>query len=210
MFKDRKEAGQLLAKRLSSYKNNKNTLVLAIPRGGIIVAHEVAKQLGLPLDVVVIKKIGFPGNEELAIGAVGLNNYFINEDLVKYHNIPKDYIHEQIKEKQLEVKKRYELFRGKRSMYSVKDKTIIIIDDGIATGATITIANKIIKKQLSKKLIIAVPVAPPETVDKLKKVADEVVCLLQPEYLMAIGQFYQDFKQVEDEEVKKLLEEANK
>ena len=206
MFKDRKEAGQRLAKKLSSYKNRKDALVLAVPRGGVAVAYEAAKELNLPLDVLVIKKIGFPGNEELAIGATGLDSYYIDKDTVNEYNIPQSYIKDQIKIKQQEVKERYELLRGKKPMYVIKDKTVIIIDDGIATGATMAIAVEIIKKQEPKELVIAVPVAPPGSVRRLESIADKVVSLMQPEYLMAIGQFYEDFLPVEDEEAKKLLE----
>lgn len=207
MFKNRKEAGLLLAQKLSSYKNKKDAIILAIPRGGVAVAFEVAKQLNLPLDVIVIKKIGFPGNEELALGAAGLDSYYINEELA--HSISEGYVREQVKIKQQEVKKRYENLRGKKPMYNVKNKTIVIIDDGIATGATMIMAAKIIKKQFPKKVIIAVPVAPPESIGKLKRVA-EVVCLSQPEFFMSISQFYEQFAQLEDEEARHLLEEANK
>jgi len=208
MLKDRKEAGRLLAEKLSEYKKKKDTLILAIPRGGVEVAYEVAKQLDLPLDVVVIKKIGFPGNEELALGATGLDSYYLNEDIAR--SVPQEYIQEQIKIKQQEVKKRYELLRGEKPLYEVKNKTIIIIDDGIATGATMIMAVQIIKKQSPKKVIIAIPVGPSDRVRILERVADNVICLLQPEFFMAIGQFYQDFKQVEDEEAMRLLQEVNK
>jgi len=207
MFKDRNDAGFLLAQKLSAYKNKKDTLVLAIPRGGVVVAYEVAKQLNLPLDVIVIKKIGFPGNEELALGAAGLDSYYINEELA--HSVSQEYVKEQVKIKQQEVKKRYESLRGKKHMYDAKNKTIIIIDDGIATGATMTMAAEIIKKQSPKKIIIAIPVAAPESITKLKRIA-EVICLSQPEFFMAISQFYEQFAQLKDEEAKQLLEEANK
>lgn len=167
----------------------------------------MAKQLKLPLDVIIVKKIGFPGNEELAIGAAGREDYFLNE-LAK--QVPKEYVKEQIKIKQREAKKRYELLRGKKPGYKIKGKTVIIVDDGIATGATVIMAAKLIKKQSPKKLIVATPVAPPEAVFRLKKEADEVVSLSQPEYFAAIGQFYENFQQVEDKEAKELLAEANK
>lgn len=203
MFKNRKEAGILLAEKLASYKNKKDTLILAIPRGGVEVAYEAAKRLSLPLDVVVVKKIGFPGNEELAVGAAGLDSYYLNEKIAM--NVPQDYLDEQIRVKQKEVKKRYELLRGKKPLYSVKNKNAIIIDDGIATGATMVMAVQIIRKQSPKQIIVAVPVASPDSVKKLEKAADKVICLSQPMFLMAIGEFYREFSQVEDEEVIRLL-----
>lgn len=204
MFKDRAEAGQLLAKELIQYKNKKDVLVLGIPRGGIVVAYEMAKALKAPLDIIVIKKIGFPGQEELALGAVGIDSYYLNEELSA--GISEDYIKEHVKQKQQEVKKRYELFRGKKAMYSVKNKIVIVVDDGIATGATMIMAVQILKKQNPKKIVLAIPVAPPDTVKKLKTIADEVICLHAPVFFMAIGQFYHEFQQVEDEEAKQYLQ----
>lgn len=208
MFKDRKEAGQLLAKELYENKGNRAVLVLAIPRGGVVVGHEIAKQLGVDLDIIIIKKIGFPGNPELALGAVSLNDYYLNKDLAK--DVEKEYLKEQIKVKQKEVKEKYDLLRGRKPAYSIKNKIIILTDDGVATGATISLAIQILKKQKPKKLILAIPIAPPETIIKLKKIADKVICISQPKFLIAIGQFYENFIQTEDEEVKKLLKNNEK
>lgn len=204
MFKDRKDAGQLLAKQLLQYKNKKDVFVLGIPRGGVVVAHEVAKALNVPLDIIIIKKIGYPGQEELALGAVSLDGFYINEEIA--FSVSKEYINEQIKIKQEEVKKRYSLFTGNKISYSLKNKTIILIDDGIATGATLIMAIQILRKQSPKKIIVAIPVAPPDTIKRLEKLVDIVVCLHEPIDFMAIGQFYSDFKQVEDEEVKRCLQ----
>lgn len=209
VFKNRKEAGQLLAEALSQYHKKKDILILAIPRGGVVVSYEVARQLDLPLDVVVIKKIGFPAHEELAVGATGLGSYILNEDIIKSYNISQDYIQKQIKIKQREVELRYDFLRGNKSFYTVQNKTIIIIDDGLATGATMTMATQIIKKQSPKEVIVAIPVAPPDTVRKLEEIIDRVLCLHQPSDFRAIGRFYGDFSQVEDEEAKKLLQEEN-
>ena len=203
MFKDRKEAGGLLAKRLSAYKDKKNTLVLAIPRGGVVVGYEIAMGLNADLDIIVVKKIGAPGNPELAIGAASSNDYYINEDVAK--DIADRDLKEGIKAKQKEAKERYNLLRGRKASSSIKNKIIILTDDGIATGATMMLAAQILKKQKPKKLVIAIPVAPPETITKLKKIADKVICLNPAKYLMAIGEFYSNFVQTEDEEVKKLL-----
>ncbi len=206
-LKDRNDAGKQLAVALQHYKNSAPTLVLAIPRGGIVVAAEVAKALRVPLDILVIKKLGFPGNEELALGAVGLKEKYLNQELVNSPEVSTGYLEGEIKRKQQEVKERYALLRGKRKMYSVRDKVVMVVDDGIATGATMIMALQILRKQKPKKIIVAVPVAPPETVQRLQKIADEVVCLEQPLFLGAIGQWYEQFEQVEDTEAQRLLRE---
>lgn len=208
VFKDRIEAGQLLAQRLASYKDKKNVLVLGIPRGGVVVAYEIAKELHAPLDVLVIKKVGFPGNEEFAIGAVSAEDHYLNEDVV--HMVPKEYTNEQIRAKQEEVRRRYEALRGKKPLYSVKGKTAILVDDGIATGATMLLAVLTMKKQKPKNVVVAVPVAPPDSVAQLEEVADEVVCVEEPSYLGAVGQFYRDFGEVSEEDVRRLLVRASK
>ncbi|MEK6951161.1 MAG: phosphoribosyltransferase family protein [Nanoarchaeota archaeon] len=205
MFHDRLEAGKILAQELSAYLRTNRALVLAIPRGGIVVAAEVAKALHLPLDVLVIKKLGFPGNEELAVGAVGLNEKYLNQELLNSPEVTKEFLATEIKRKQREVKERYARLRGKRKMYSVRDKIVIVVDDGIATGATMFLALQILRKQKPRKLIVAVPVAPPETVSRLQQIADEVVALEQPLYLGAIGQWYERFEPVEEREAKQLL-----
>ncbi len=209
MFKNRKEAGQLLAEALLPYHKKKDTLILAIPRGGVVVGYEVARQLDLPLDVVVIKKIGFPAHEELAVGATGLDSYILNENIVTNYNVSQDYIQKQVKIKQREVELRYQLLRGNKAFYTVQNKTIIIIDDGLATGATLTMATQIIKKQSPKEVIVAIPVAPPDTVRKLEKIVGKILCLHQPSDFRAIGRFYKDFAQVEDDEAKRLLQYVN-
>ncbi len=208
LFKNRKEAGRLLAGKLTKYKKRKNVLVLAIPRGGVVVGDEIAKELQVPLDVVIIKKIGCPGNEELAAGAAGPEGYYLNEEIAG--GVPESYLKAQIKLKQKEAGERYEALRGKKKKLSRKNKIIILVDDGIATGSTVMMGMEILKKQGAKKVIVAVPVGPPSTVAKLRRLADEVICLEQPEFFMAIGEFYRDFTPVEDEEARRLLERANK
>lgn len=200
MFKDREEAGRKLAEKLEEYKGRKDAVVLGIPRGGIIVAHEVAKELGLPLDVLVIRKIGFPGQEELALGAVSADSYYLNEYA---SGTNKEYLKMIIERKQEEAKELYKKLGGKK--IDIKEKTVIVVDDGIATGASILTAVRILKKQKARKIIIAVPVAPADSIDKLKKEADEVVCLDIPGYFMAVGQAYEKFEQVETEDVRRLL-----
>ncbi len=209
IFKDRQEAGKLLAKALTKYQHRQQTVtvILAIPRGGVVVGAEIAKALKVPLDILVIKKIGFPGNEELALGAVGLKEKYLNQELLSSPEVTKDYLETEIQRKQQEIKERYALYRGQRKMYSVRGKIVIVVDDGIATGATMSLALQILRKQGPKKLVVAIPVAPPEAGPRLQKIADEVVSLEQPLFLGAIGQWYEKFEQVEEEEARKLLRE---
>ncbi len=203
MFKDRVDAGRRLAKKLNKYKNKKDVLILGIPRGGVLVAYEVAKAIKAPLDVLIIKKVGAPDDEELAIGAAGMDTYYLNEDLS--FDVPKEYLDTQIKLKQKEARERYVFLKGKRKRRSLKQKIVILIDDGIATGATMQLAVRMTKQQGAKKVIVATPVAPPRAVQALLHTADEVVCLEQPECFLAIGQQYKDFRQIEIEGVKTLL-----
>ena len=208
MFKDRRDAGQLLAKKLMQYKDCKDALILGIPRGGVVVAYAVAKQIHLPLDVIVIKKIGTPLSQELAAGAAGRDSYILNEEIVEAYRISQDYIREQVKIKQMQIRQRYEFLRGNRPFYSVVGKTIIIVDDGLATGATMTMAIQIVKQGKPKMVICAVPVAPMDTVKWLQPLTDQVVCLQQPRFFQAIGEFYKDFSQIEDSQARRLLEDA--
>jgi putative phosphoribosyl transferase len=208
MFKDRVEAGQLLAKELIPHKGDPNALILAIPRGGVVVAYEVARLNRLPMDVIVIRKIGTPGHAELAAGAAGLGSHILNHEIVAAHRISQAYIQQQVDLRQAEIRQRYAFLRGNRPFYSVKNKTIVIIDDGLATGATMTMAIRICKQGNPKSIVCAVPVAPPDTVRKLQSLADQVVCLQQPRFFHAIGEFYEDFNQVENDEARRLLEEA--
>ncbi|MBI2666394.1 phosphoribosyltransferase [Candidatus Woesearchaeota archaeon] len=208
MFLNRQDAGKKLAQKLLTYKSKKNTLLLGIPRGGVVVAAEVSKELNLPLDVIIIKKLGFPGQEELALGAVGEEGEFINPEVAI--DVDREYIKQVIAEKKKEVFFRVELLRGKNKPLSVRGKTVLLIDDGIATGATVLMALEILKKRGAKKIVVAVPVAPKEIIILLKKKADEVVCLEIPEYFGAIGRFYHEFEQASDKECKEILGKCKK
>lgn len=203
IFSDRRDAGKKLAAALSEYRGRGDTVVIGVPRGGVVVAYEVSKALGLPLDIVIVKKLGYPGNPELAIGAAGPDGYYLNEELVPF--VPKEYIDEEIRLKQQEASDRVLLLRGSINALEIKGKTIIVIDDGVATGASMMMAVKVIRALNPAVIIVAVPVAPPETVQALKSVADKVVAVAQPQNFYAIGQFYQDFSQVSDEEARDLL-----
>ena len=205
MFRDRKEAGRLLAEKLRRYEDDPNGLVLAIPRGGIPVAYEVADRLHLPLDVIVIKKIGFPGNEEFAIGAAGRDGFYINRHVTEAYGVSEDYIKAQVQARQKEVQERYRLFRGEDRPPPVQGKNVIVIDDGIATGATCRMALTLLKRQNPHELIVATPVAPPDTAAQFEGLADSFVCITQPELFTAIGQFYVDFSQVDESTARGLL-----
>ncbi len=205
IFRDRQSAGKLLAKRL---KDTKADLVLGIPRGGVVVAKEVAKELKLPLDVLVVRKIGAPFQKELALGAVDPDGeVFWEEDLIKEVGVKKEELADIIKIEWKELKRREDVYRHAGSHLTGLDgKKVILVDDGIATGAT-TLAAITYLKRHKAKVILAIPVASKEAVDKIRAVGEvrEVVVLEIPEYFQAVGQFYQDFPQVSDEEVVSLL-----
>lgn len=195
----------MLASELMYYAEK--AIVLAIPRGGIVVGYEVAHKLRIPLDVIVPRKIGAPFNPELAIGAVTEDGTMIlDRKLVEYLRVSESHIKEESERQQLEIKRRLRLYRGDTPFPNLKDLYVILVDDGIATGATIKAALASIRKKAPKSVVLAVPVAPPSTLRELKKDADAAVCLATPEPFYAIGQFYRDFDQTSDEEVKRLLQ----
>jgi len=206
MFKDRVEAGRLLGERLLVYKG-KDIVVFAIPRGGVVVAYEVATMLDCPLDLIVPRKIGAPLQPELAIGAVAQDGTIVlNHELVETLGISESYIHEEAKRQIQEIERRMRKYRGEKRPYpTLKDKIVILVDDGIATGATVRAAILSLRKQGLASVIIAVPVGSSDTVESLGKEADEVVCLELPEDFYAIGQFYEEFPQMSDEEVTTLM-----
>lgn len=217
-FHDRKEAGLLLADKLKLYIKNafssevkkESFIVMAIPRGGVILGDIVASELNVDLDIIICKKIGAENNPELAIGAVMADgSYIINEDIINRINTSHGYISKQVELQKNEVERRLMEFRGNKEYHNkLKDKTIILIDDGIATGATILAAVKWLKeKHFSKKLIVAVPVAPLESsiLDKLNQIADKVIVIFSPYDFAAVGQFYEHFDQVSDKEVKEIM-----
>ena len=204
IFKDRFTAGKLLAKELKKYKNKKDAIVLAIPRGGLQIGCSIAKELNLNLDIILTKKIGYPGNPEYAIGAVSLTS-----EIVEEQGISKDYIQNEIKNIRKSLKERYKKYLGKSKPQNLKNKIVILTDDGIATGKPMLLTIKLIKEQKPKKIIVAIPVGPIDNIELLKENADEVICLYSPENFFAIGEFYENFEQVSDEEAIKLLKESN-
>lgn len=200
MFQDRRDAGKQLAVSLAKYKNMSG-VILAVPRGGVPVGYEVAKELNVPLEVVLVKKIGHPLNKEFAIGAVGLNDRFI----VPRDDVPDSYIEREttvVRSRLLEMKRK---FMGDKEPQSLKGKTVIVIDDGIATGNTLISTIQIIKKDEPAKIVVAAPVVSDSAAKKIMAEADELIALLIPRTFHGVGVFYEDFTQVTDEEVMDLL-----
>jgi predicted phosphoribosyltransferase len=205
-FTDRVDAGKKLASALSDFKGEEG-LVLAIPRGGVVVAYEIAQALNLPLDVIIPHKIGAPYNPELAIGAMAEDGTIIlDQQLVAYLGVPKNYIQEESEHQKREIERRLKMYRQNQANPNLKGKDVIIVDDGIATGSTMKAALASVKNRGAKTVTVAIPVGPPSTIKELKKQADRVICLYAPEYFAAIGQFYSDFSQTSDEEVIQLLQ----
>ena len=207
-FSDRVEAGKRLASALTDFAG-KNGIVLAIPRGGVVVGYEIAKALSLPLDVIIPRKIGAPDNPELAIGAMTEDGTIILDDnLITYIGVQRDYIKAESERQKHEIERRLKLYRQNEPYPSLKGLNVILVDDGIATGSTMKAALASVKNRGASTVTVAVPVGPPSTIKELKKQADRVVCLYTPEYFQAIGQFYTDFNQTTDEEVIQLLKQS--
>jgi putative phosphoribosyl transferase len=209
-FVNRTEAGKLLATRLTRYAGRKDTIVLALPRGGVPVAFEIARALGAPIDVFLVRKLGLPGQEELAMGAIASGGVrVLNKDVVGYLNVPERTIDAVARKEQQELERRELLYRGDSPPCEVRGRTVILVDDGLATGSTMRAAIGALKKLEPGRIVVAVPVAPPHTVDQLDQEVDEVVCILKPEDFDGVGRWYQDFSQTTDQEVRSLLDAAN-
>ena len=191
------EAGLMLAARLQKYKD-KAGVILAVPRGGVPVAYAVAKELGLPVQLILTKKIGHPLNKEYAIGAAGLSDYFV----IPHDNVTDDYIEEELTRIRTRLREMQKLFMGNKVPLSLEGKTVIVVDDGIATGNTLLGTINLLRKSKPGKIVIGVPVASGKAIEKLSEVADEVVAVLVPDEFYGVGAFYEDFQQVSDEEVK--------
>jgi putative phosphoribosyl transferase len=212
LFADRGEAGRRLAEGLM-HLAGQSPVVLALPRGGVPVAFEIARALEAPLDVVLVRKIGAPFQPELALGAVvdgGRAETVLNDDLVRELQIPEGYIADESARQLEEIERRRELYLEGRAGVPVEGRTVIVVDDGIATGATMEAALHATRRANPKRLVLAVPVAPPDTIERLRPQADEVVCLATPRLFGAIGAFYDDFRQLTDEEVVGLLRRAGR
>ena len=215
MFRDRKEAGELLGEKLrevlplflnGEILSNRSGVVLGLPRGGVPVAREVAEKLKLPLDIIVVRKIGAPGQEELALGAVASGDAeFVNEDVVRSLNIDHDTLSRIRSKKKTEVQQRENAFMAGRAHVSLKDCVVILVDDGLATGASMKAAVQAIRTKSPRKVVVAVPVAPSDTVVTMRGIADFVVCLTEPQFFFGVGGAYHVFAQTSDEEVMSIL-----
>ncbi|MBD2197881.1 MULTISPECIES: phosphoribosyltransferase [Calothrix] len=202
-FRTRTEAGKLLARELTAYADCKDLLVLGLPRGGVPVAYEVAKALDAPLDICIVRKIGVPGHQELAMGAITSGGIrVLNSDVINSLAITSQTINQVAADEWQELQRRDRVYRGDRPPLNVKNRTVILVDDGIATGSTMLAAIALLKQQEPHRIVVAVPVAPPDTCEKISEKVDEVVCLKMPEQMYAVGVWYEDFSQTTDEEVR--------
>lgn len=205
IFDDREHAGALLAEKLESFRNE-DAVILALPRGGLPVAQPIADRLGLPLDVIVAKKLGAPGNEEFAIGAVTAHGArILNEDALRYVMLPPGYLPQVTDDQQLKAKEREQLLRGDRPPLDLRGKVAILVDDGIATGMTMRAAIMDARERGASRVVVAAPVIAPDTFDALRQEADEVVAVTVPALFMAVGQFYDRFDQVSEDEALTIL-----
>lgn len=209
MFVDRQDAGRQLAGLLKKYQGQKGVLVLALPRGGVVVGFEIAAQLKADLDILIVRKIGFPWQPELAAGAVAeTGTVVMNREMLSSSGAMDGYIEEETARQKEEIVRRVALYRKGAAIKALKDRTVILVDDGVATGATMKAAIEALKKEGIRKLVVAVPVAPPVTAEELRGMADEFLCIKTPPDFMSVGSHYLDFTQVIDEEVVRLLEKA--
>ena len=208
-FRDRREAGRVLAEKLAHYRGRPDLLVLALPRGGVAVAFEVAHALQAPLDVFVVRKLGFPGHEEYAMGAIASGGVRVMNPMPGIEVSP-EALDQVVAREQAELARRERLYRGDRPPVEVRGRTVLVVDDGLATGATMSAAALAIRQQGPARLVVAVPVGAAETCRSLREQADEVVCAATPTPFRAVGLWYRDFPQASDEEVHDLLAEARR
>jgi predicted phosphoribosyltransferase len=210
-FQDRAEGGRQLAELLGAYGQREDVVILALPRGGVPVAFEVAKALEAPLDIFVVRKLGLPGHEELAMGAIATGGgVVLNEDVVSMGNVSRRVIDEVAGRERVELERREREYRGERPAPELAGKVCILIDDGLATGASMRAAAMALREQRPARIVVAVPVAAGDTCDAFRSIVDEVVCAMTPEPFHAVGLWYEDFSQTSDEEVRELLEESQR
>lgn len=208
-FRDRSEAGRFLARLLDRYRGAPRVLVLALPRGGVPVAYEVALALQAPLDVFLVRKLGVPGQSELAMGAIASGGVMVlNDDILRQLRVSEAALERVVREETRELERRAASYRGARAEPPIAGATVILIDDGLATGATMLVAIKAIRALGPERIVVAVPVATPETKSAVAQVADEIMCPLTPDPLHAVGAWYDDFSETEDDEVRLLLRRA--
>ncbi|MDB5308744.1 MAG: putative phosphoribosyltransferase [Gemmataceae bacterium] len=210
MFRDRTDAGRQLAEKLMHYAGRPGVVVLALPRGGVPVGYEVALALGAPLDVFLVRKLGVPGREELAMGAIATGGVrVLNEEVVRGLGIPPEVIAEAAEDALRELERRERVYRGNRPPPDVRGKVVILVDDGLATGSTMRAAVAALRRLGPARVVVAVPVGAPQTCSEIELEADETICALEPDPFYAVGQWYEDFSQTTDEEVRGLLAAAD-
>ncbi len=210
-YLNRRDAGLDLAERLGRFGNRQDVVVLALPRGGVPVAYEVARALEAPLDVFLVRKLGVPGHRELAMGAIASGDVrVLNDDVVQWYRIPEAVIEEVAREEQAELERRERTYRDGRKPADVAGKVVLLVDDGLATGSSMKAAVRAVRARTPSRVVVAVPVGAPQTCRELATIADEVVCARTPEYFSAVGQWYLDFSQTTDDEVRQLLSEASR
>jgi len=209
-FRDRRDAGRFLARKLLAfYARRPDVIVLALPRGGVPVGYEVAKALQAPLDVFLVRKLGVPGQEEYAMGAIASGGVrVLNEEAVNALGIPQPVIDAVTEREQQELERRSRAYRGERPPPDVRGRAVILVDDGLATGASMQAAVQALGRLGPARIVVAVPAAPPETCEELRKSAEEVICAISPEFFRAVGYWYEDFSQTSDEEVRRYLHYA--
>jgi putative phosphoribosyl transferase len=204
MFRDRTEAGQLLANKLSQYAGFENTIVLGLPRGGVPVAFEISRQLHLPLSILLVRKLGVPGQSELAMGAIAAGGIrILDHAMIRQLGITEEEVASAIAEEEQEMRRREQAYKGPH--LNIRGLNVIVVDDGMATGSSMLAAIQVLRSQQPAKIIVAVPVAPPQARQEIEALAHEFVCLRVSEYFPAVGSFYRDFSQVDDEQVCRLL-----
>jgi predicted phosphoribosyltransferase len=209
IFSNRAEAGQLLAEKLEKYAGRDDVIVLGLPRGGVPVAYEVARRLGVPLDVFIVRKLGVPGFEELALGAIASGGVrVLNEDVVRALPNANELIESVTTRELAELGRREQIYRDGRPAPDIGGRTVILVDDGLATGATMRAAVAALRQLGAAKIVVAVPVGAADTCREIEQEVDETVCAMAPEWFQAVGQFYEDFSQTSDDEVRELLARA--
>jgi putative phosphoribosyl transferase len=210
-FQNREEAGRILAAKLMIYANRPETIVLALPRGGVPIGYEIASALNLPLDVMIVRKLGVPGHEELAMGAIASGGVrVLNRSVIESLRIPPDSLEAVEKREALELMRREATYRGNRQPISLKRKTVILVDDGVATGSTMRVAISALREQRVGRIILATPVAPPTVRWEMEALVEDFVALVMPEDFFGVGQWYDDFTQVSDDTVYELLRKGAK
>jgi putative phosphoribosyl transferase len=209
VFEDRTDAGRRLAERLDRFAGREDVVVLALPRGGVPVAVEIARRIRAPLDLMVVRKLGVPGQEELAMGAIASGGVrVLNEEVIAQLSIPEEEIARAANEEERELERRERAYRGDRPTADVAGRTVILVDDGIATGSTVRAAVQALRVQGAARIVVATPTAPAETCDRLAREVDEVICLTTPEPFFAISLSYREFPQLADDEVRELIQGA--